>query len=149
MEIHALDNLVSKLAGTSARPSKEAADGERARNACREFEAILLYRMLSSMRKAFEDEDRADSGFGNDIFKSMMDEQLSLALAKSGGIGLSAIMEKALGLEPEATPVRPGKEVRPARVAAVRIALRRPKLAGPGFSRHTSPPSGRRPRFSA
>lgn len=114
MEIQGLDNIVSKLAGKSvggsACPSKEAADTAKTRKACREFESILLYRMLSTMRKAFQDEDQEDSGFGGDIFKSMMDEQLSLALAKSGGIGLAGMLEKALGIESESTP-RPGKEV--------------------------------------
>jgi Rod binding domain-containing protein len=125
MEIQGLDNLVSSLArkaaGTSARPAKETADTAKARKACREFESILLYRMLSTMRKAFEDEDREDSGFGGDIFKSMMDEQLSLALAKSGGIGLASILEKALGIESESVRPRPGKEVR---IAPVRIRER-------------------------
>ena len=102
MEIRGLDNIVSRLAGkaseASALPSRETADAAKARKACREFESILLYRMLSTMRKAFQDEDGDDSGFGGDIFKSMMDEQLSLALAKSGGIGLASMLEKALGL---------------------------------------------------
>jgi Rod binding domain-containing protein len=114
MEISGLDGIVGRLVdkaiGTSTRPSEETAESERARKACQEFESILLYRMLSTMRKAFQDEDESESGFGGDIFKSMMDEQLSLALAKSGGIGLSSILEKALGIESETT--RPGKEVR-------------------------------------
>jgi soluble lytic murein transglycosylase-like protein len=113
MELTGLGNVVAKLAekaaGISARPSKEAADTERARKACRDFEAILLYRMLSSMREAFKDEDDNDSGFGGDIFKSMMDEQLSLALARSGGMGIASILERALGMESESA--RPGKEV--------------------------------------
>jgi Rod binding domain-containing protein len=122
MEIQALDSIVSRLAAKakdgSACPSKETADNARARKACREFESILLYRMLSTMRKAFEDEDEEGAGFGGDIFKSMMDEQLSLALAKSGGIGLAGMLEKALGIESESTPARPGKEVRISRAGA-------------------------------
>ena len=125
MEIQGLGNIVSKLvgkaAGGSARPSKEAADTAKARKACREFESILLYRMLSTMRKAFQDEDGEDSGFGGDIFKSMMDEQLSLALAKSGGIGLADMLGKALGIESEGTRPRPGKEVQ---VSPVRLQER-------------------------
>jgi len=115
MEISALDTLVSKLAARAAdgstRPSRNQADAARTRKACKEFESILIYRMLSTMRKAFQDEEDEGSGFGGGIFKSMMDEQLSLALAKSGGIGLAGILEKALGLESESAPVRPGKEV--------------------------------------
>jgi len=122
VEIRGLENIVSKLAGKpeagSARPSRDAADASKGRKACREFESILLYRMLSTMRKAFQDEEGEDAGFGGDIFKSMMDEQLSLALAKSGGIGLARMLERALGIESDAAPPRPGKEVQisPARV---------------------------------
>ena len=125
MEIQGLGNIVSKLAGKTAGgsvcPSKEAADTAKARKACREFESILLYRMLSTMRKAFQDEDGEDSGFGGDIFKSMMDEQLSLALAKSGGIGLADMLGKALGIESEGTRPRTGKEVQ---VSPVRLQER-------------------------
>ncbi len=135
MEIQGLDNIVSRLAGkpadNSACPSKEAADTAKARKACSEFESILLYRMLSTMRKAFQDEDGEDSGFGGDIFKSMMDEQLSLALAKSGGIGLADMLQKALGIESESEELRPGKEVQ---VSPVRMEERRVTPAGAASS---------------
>jgi Rod binding domain-containing protein len=115
MEIQGVDSIISRFAAKpadgSACPSKRTADTAKTRKACQEFESILLYRMLSTMRKAFQDEDKDESGFGGDIFKSMMDEQLSLALARSGGIGLASMLEKALGMESEATPPRPGKEV--------------------------------------
>ncbi len=135
MEIQGLGNIVSRLAGKSAAgsacPSKEAADTAKTRKACREFESILLYRMLSTMRKAFQDEDQEDSGFGGDIFKSMMDEQLSLALAKSGGIGLAGMLEKALGIESESGRPRPGKEVR---ISPVRT--REPYVTPPNAARN-------------
>lgn len=88
-------------AEASTRPSKEAADAERTSRACKEFESILIYHMLSTMRRAFKSEEDSDLGFGGDIFKSMMDEQLSIALAKAGGIGLSELLERGLGLEVE------------------------------------------------
>jgi Rod binding domain-containing protein len=134
MEIQGLDGLVARLAekpkSGSACPSKGTADTERAHKACQEFEAILLYRMLSTMREAFKDEEEGDSGFGGDIFKSMMDEQLSVALAKSGGMGLASILEKALGIESES--IRPGKEVsiQPERIGEKYVPSRRSKAPG-------------------
>jgi soluble lytic murein transglycosylase-like protein len=85
-----------------AIPSKEAADNEKAREACKEFESIFIYQLLSSMRKAFKSDEESDSGFGGDIFKSMMDEQMSIAIAKGGGVGLADLLEKGLGLVKEA-----------------------------------------------
>jgi Rod binding domain-containing protein len=79
--------------------ARKAADADKARRACKDFEAILLYHLLSSMRSASQSEEEMDSGFGGDVFRSMMDEQLSLALARAGGIGLSSMMEKSLGLD--------------------------------------------------
>jgi soluble lytic murein transglycosylase-like protein len=158
MEIQGLDNIVSRLAGKAAKasacPSRETADAAKARKACREFESILLYRMLSTMRKAFQDEEGDDSGFGGDIFKSMMDEQLSLALAKSGGIGLASLLEKALGLESGEGRPRPGKEVRispvrtrergiaPSRVTRKQEASAAEAKEGTGRSRGTKAVTG-------
>ena len=85
----------------SACPSKDTADAERAKKACQEFESILIYKMLSTMRKAFESEE-SDTGLGGDIFTSMMDEQLSTALARGGGMGLADLLGKGLGLGKEA-----------------------------------------------
>ena len=84
------------------RPSKEAADSERARDACKEFESIFIYQLLSSMRNAFKSDDDTESGFGGEIFKSMMDEQMSIAIARGGGVGLADLLEKGLGLVKEA-----------------------------------------------
>lgn len=86
-------------------PAKSKADAERAFRACQEFESILIYQMLSTMRRAFKtEEDDSDYGFGNDIFKSMMDEQLSLALAKSGGLGIANLLAHGLGLDEKSNP---------------------------------------------
>jgi soluble lytic murein transglycosylase-like protein len=79
-------------------PSKEEADTQRVRGACKDFESIFIYQLLSSIRRAFKTDDDSDSGFGSDLFRSMMDEQLSIAIAKAGGIGLADILEKGLGL---------------------------------------------------
>ena len=83
----------------SALPAKETADLEQARKACKDFESILLYHMLSSMRKAFDSEEDSGGDFGGDVFKSMIDEQdCSLTLARAGGIGLATLLEQGLGL---------------------------------------------------
>ncbi|MGQ9603141.1 MAG: transglycosylase SLT domain-containing protein [bacterium] len=103
-------------------PPETGAKGEPARNdaiqtqkawrACQEFESILLYHILSTMRKAWANEEDQDQyGFGNEIFKSMMDEQLSIAMARSGGIGIARMISQQLGIDPpERKIVSPPRE---------------------------------------
>lgn len=103
---------VRKLADESpkkvlSKPARKPADEHemaKARKACQEFEAIFIHKMLSSMRAAFESEKGEDKDFGGDMFKSMMDEQLGIALAKAGGIGLARMLGKSLGIEDELPP---------------------------------------------
>jgi Rod binding domain-containing protein len=125
-------------------PSKESVDAERARGACKDFESILIYNLLSSMRRAFKSDEDSDQGFGNDIFKSMMDEQMSIAIAKAGGIGLADILEKGLGLVGSAkqsvakiktiTPAQPKHEPRsPESVGKLRPYESTIKAAGQRF----------------
>jgi soluble lytic murein transglycosylase-like protein len=95
------------------RTLTDEAEIAKAQKACREFESIFIQKLLSSMREAFESEEEDKSDFGGDLFKSMMDEHLSIALAKAGGIGLARLMAEGLGIESESPPVRPPLAVPP------------------------------------
>jgi Rod binding domain-containing protein len=126
--------------------AKEAADLDKARRACKDFEAILLYHLLSSMRSAFQSEEESSGGLGGDIFRSMMDEQLSLALARSGGIGLASMLEKGLGLEdltqktlPSALKLIPGKAASPQTEAGAVPGLGAGRLTVKDLSRVSFP----------
>jgi soluble lytic murein transglycosylase-like protein len=127
---------ISQPDSGSARPAKTSADKEQAQRACKEFESILIYHMLSTMRKAFESDEDSETSFGSGIFKSMMDEQLSIAMARSGGIGLALLLERGLGLSSEegASGRRVGGIFRPSAV--------RKSIATPG--RPTQDSSGSR-----
>jgi Rod binding domain-containing protein len=103
---------VGKLAedGPARAPSKprrrltDEHEIAKARKACQDFESIFIHKMLSSMREAFESEKGEDEGFGGDMFKSMMDEQLSIALARAGGLGLAKLLAGGLGIESGSPP---------------------------------------------
>lgn len=115
MEIPGINNALEAAASRSARkleegpraavrpkPVRKLTDDHeisKARRACQEFESIFIHKMLSSMREAFKRDDEEDSDFGGEIFKSMMDEQLSIALAKAGGIGLARLLGESLGVD--------------------------------------------------
>lgn len=96
-------------AGAPSKPRRKLTDEHeiaKARRACQDFESIFIQKMLSSMREAFESEKDEDDDFGGDMFKSMMDEQLSIALARAGGLGLAKLLARGIGIESEAPPGR-------------------------------------------
>jgi len=64
------------------------------RSAASQFEALLLQMMLKSMREAVDGGSSTDSQDAK-LYKSMLDQQLSLALAKRG-MGLADVMVRQL-----------------------------------------------------
>ena len=93
--------VLRNLNGISQMPKRQMSEVEieEAKRACRGFESLFIYHLISNMRKAYQSEDSEESGFGGSIFRSMMDEQLSIALARGGGIGLARLLEEALGIK--------------------------------------------------
>jgi len=78
------------------------------RGASAQFEALLMQMMLKSMREAADSAGSTDSQ-DTRLYKSMLDQQLSIALAKRG-IGLADVMARQLGrggLEPPSAPASP------------------------------------------
>lgn len=89
--------------GVEALKREARADPDKAlRSAAQQFEALLMQMMLKSMREA------ADAGASTDsqdskLYKSMLDQQLSIALAKRG-IGLADTMVRQLSRGGSAAP---------------------------------------------
>jgi len=129
---------VSAAPTQAADIAKDAADVDKARRACKDFEAILLCHLLSSMRSAFQSEEDLDGGFGGDIFRSLMDEQLSLALARGGGIGLASMLEEGLGIDRMAEQAGSGEAVRE---AGDKAGFRRPAGDVPAPGKNSGRPA--------
>jgi flagellar protein FlgJ len=68
----------------------------RLRRAAQEFEALLVAQMLKSVRRATESLEVYESFAGRTVWRELLDEQLALALARSGGLGLARYLEEAL-----------------------------------------------------
>ena len=62
----------------------------------REFEAVLLERLLTTMRASHLFKDPLDSGAGMDIFTSMHDAQLGREMARRGSLGLADVIYREL-----------------------------------------------------
>ena len=60
-------------------------------NVSRDFESIFLHKLLTSMRKTVPKSGLLDS-FATDMFKSMMDEEISKEMSKNKGMGMGEMI---------------------------------------------------------
>jgi Rod binding domain-containing protein len=78
------------------RADPDAADA-RLNAACKDMEALFIHHMLSEMRKTVAKSGLIDGGRSEEIYTSLMDAELAKEMARSGGLGLSAILQEQLG----------------------------------------------------
>lgn len=71
-------------------------DKEASREAAQQFESLFIQTMLKSMRQATDGDSLTGSDQMN-MYRDMMDQQLSIDLAKRGGIGIAAVIQRQLG----------------------------------------------------
>ncbi len=81
----------------AAGPQPDRKEALRLRRAAQEFESLLVAQMLKSMRRAAETLGPPGSMAGQAVWREVLDEQVALALARSGGLGLARYLEEALG----------------------------------------------------
>ena len=65
---------------------------QKFRKACQDFEAIFLHQLFKIMRQAGPKSDLLNSGFAQDVYQDMMDEQLAAELSTTGTFGLADIL---------------------------------------------------------
>ncbi|MCK5323829.1 MAG: rod-binding protein [Desulfobulbaceae bacterium] len=81
-----------KQSGLSADKAKE----KKLKNACADFEAIILRQMLSTMRKSVPKTGLFHGGYAEDLYQSMHDEMLTEKLAHGKGMGLGEALYQQL-----------------------------------------------------
>ncbi|MCS6953071.1 MAG: hypothetical protein RMI94_15660 [Bryobacterales bacterium] len=103
MELHA-------LGPAGSAPSSSEASRQRLEEAAREFEALLLARLLKSAREAgwsgWLGTDREDAAA---TALEMAEEELARALAHGGGLGLARLIGEGLEAVQGATRSGPAK----------------------------------------
>ncbi|MBI5070227.1 MAG: M23 family metallopeptidase [Deltaproteobacteria bacterium] len=120
------------------RPGDEA-QRERAREAARALEAMVLKQLVQSS-KAFQGGDTAGAGIREELFASTLAE----ALVKGGGIGLAAQVERSIyGEAPPARPAAPAPSAAPALPAPAAAALPGDGTLTSGFGLRADPFTGR------
>ncbi|MGC8758579.1 MAG: hypothetical protein ACP5VC_01365 [Bryobacteraceae bacterium] len=80
--------------------AKKTNDPQACRAMAQQFEAVLIGQMLRSMREAGGTGWFGDSGSESDVgLMELAEQQMALAIASGGGLGLAALAEKALAAD--------------------------------------------------
>lgn len=95
---------------------QEAADS-KLRKACEDFEALFTYQLLRSMRRTVEKSDLFHGGAGEEIYESMLDQELSKSTAGKAKGGLADLLYEQLRPKTSAGE-NPGELLLPARPPA-------------------------------
>jgi len=106
------ERIEKTLAGVSSH-SKEK---QEALKAGQEFESFLLTYMIKKMRDTVMESDLLGNRKAENVYRSMMDEQIAHELSQQGGLGLADMISRQLErrngdaskLPTDSTPVLPG-----------------------------------------
>lgn len=96
-----------------AAASKDA-DDPKLREACADFEAILVNRMLEAMRRTLRHDGLLDGGTGREIYDSLYYQEIATRVSRAGGLGIGESLyrqmaEHARAVEsPAQGPENPG-----------------------------------------
>ncbi len=75
---------------------QDKAERKRLEEACAEFESLFMYNVLKQMRKTIFKSGLIDGGKGEEIFTSLMDEELSKQMSMRQGLGLRGVLIEQL-----------------------------------------------------
>lgn len=90
-------SIYTDMQGLAALKARAVEDAEGSLDAvARQFESLFVQQMLKSMRQAGLGEGLMDSEQSL-FYRDMYDQQLSLHLAESGGIGLADVIKRQMG----------------------------------------------------
>ena len=68
---------------------------QQAKKVSQDFEALFVGMMMKSMRETVGKEKLTDGGHGEEVYRSMLDQEYAAASVKQGGgLGLAKIIEK-------------------------------------------------------
>ncbi len=83
-------------AGAGPSRTNAGAAEQELKTACDDMEALFIHHMLSEMRKTVGKSGLIDGGRSEEIYTSLMDAELAREMARSGGLGLSTILQEQL-----------------------------------------------------
>ena len=87
-------NSIDKTGNTTpAKPQIDAEKDKKLRKACADFEALMTYNMLKTMRRTIPSGGLLPRSSSREVYESMMDQHIADAVARKGrGIGLQKVL---------------------------------------------------------
>jgi len=98
-------------------PGEKGNKDEALKKACKEFESVFTYELLKSMRRTIEKCDLFHGGQGEEIYESLMDQELSKRMAGLGPQSMAEVLyrqlrKKGVSEDQGDTEPRPLKDLR-------------------------------------
>jgi murein DD-endopeptidase MepM/ murein hydrolase activator NlpD len=97
-------SVVPAATPAPAAPGLSAADRAKVKQFAHDFEALLMTQMLKQMRQSMLTDEDESQGYGSATMTDTIDSELGSALARTGGVGIAAIMTRALDRQQGAAP---------------------------------------------
>lgn len=90
---------------------RKAGKDEALKKACKEFESVFTYQLLKSMRSTVEKCDLFHGGQGEEIYESLLDQELAKSVSEGGEKGLAHLLYQQLR-RPDPSEAKEGKDIR-------------------------------------
>jgi len=103
-------SALTQLKGDAARDP-----GKVIRKTAEQFEAYFIQQMMKTMRESIEKSDLIEGG-NMDMYQDLMDKEVSLSMAKRGGMGLANMLERQM-LQTQALSTQEALQMRQPTVA--------------------------------
>lgn len=92
-----MDIISEATAGLKGIPnSTDTLKEKKLREACAGFEALMLKQILSQARQGIPKSGLLDGGYGEEIFQSIQDDQMTQKMAGSKGLGFGEMLYRQL-----------------------------------------------------
>lgn len=78
------------------QPSKGALQPDKLEQACRDFESIFIGQMMQQMRQTVPQDGLFSGGRAEQIYTSMMDDEMAKSIAQQRGLGLAEVLYRQL-----------------------------------------------------
>jgi len=85
--------------GVRTEPTESNADGkrdDRLRKCCADFESLLMYEMVKTMRGSISKSDLLHGGQGEELFEQLFDQEVCRSLSERQGFGLGEMLYSQL-----------------------------------------------------
>ncbi|GFE59507.1 flagellar rod-binding protein FlgJ [Geobacter sp. AOG2] len=79
---------------------------KQAHKVSQDFEALFVGMMMKSMRATVGKDKLINGGHGEEVYRSLLDQEYATAAAKQGSLGLAPIIEKDIIRQESRRPVK-------------------------------------------